>query len=332
MPSKEAVRQELLSEFEGIAALGGGSFLDSCAEIGALLSGGLGAGPIDKTLTLLEALMFKVIDDRLTPAVKEKMKESARKDQFGKTANAGAFKPKTNNMRQEISQQTSKLTVTGTDPFSKVLVTALAAFEKDLNYPANKDDTFHPRYVALVSPDNFLGNIAKGAHWKDVGASADHGEFTHRLQWFTIAASDLVPTNTVGMVYRDIGQCGLKAKEGDGFDQKDLWARLCDRPLQRLAKNKIGGAESNNDYRCPENFNTYLRSAKVKFPLLSNFLDARHGKRSTLVDSDAFPSTPLMKDYCAKKLYKVPMYKDLAPPKQLEIDDIVKSGILTVPA
>jgi hypothetical protein len=329
MASKENVRTELLEEFAGIAAVEG-DFLDACATIGALLSGGLERGPIDKALGALEKLMFEVIDERLKPDLKQQLEIGLRQGAMGSAAKGGAFNHKGDSTRQDIAKQVKTQTTSGEDPFSKVLVTALNQFEKNLNYPVNKDQYFHPRYVGFVKPKTFLDNIAQGAHWKDVGASPDHGEFTHRIQWFVIAASGVLPAHKVSAIYREVGQCALSSPKKDRFKQGALWARLCDRPmnLQNLGEGQIGVSESNDDYRCPEHFNAYLRSAQQTYPLLSSFLKARHEKRSMVVDSNNFPSQPIMKDYCAKKKYKVQKYNDLNELDRKDIDQIVKSAVL----
>jgi len=334
MPSIAEVRQELVTEFEGIAQTNG-DFLEHCASIGALLSGGLGAGVIEEALVSLDTRMFDVIDQRLTPQTKALMASSQRRENFGQAAVAGAFKPKSTPERKAMAANTSPLTTSGNDPFSKVLATALAEFERNLNYPHNVDDRFHPRYVGFVPGNVFLQNVALGAHWKDVGASPDHGEFTHQIQWYVIAASGRVPTNKVGEVYRTIGSCGLSAKNPDGFGQKALWARLLDRPTPQRSGDKPGGTGVNTDYRSPELFNAYLRRGGEKFPLLANFLEERHAKRSGGGDGDAFPNVATMRNYCAKKLFRQASYANLGGDQKAAVDDIVgpgKSNILTVAA
>jgi hypothetical protein len=325
MATESAVLEELKSEFKGIEEQP--AFLDSCAKIGALLSGGYGNGPISEALKTLNDLMFKVIDGRLKDDVKQQLEESARRENIFQTAKSGAFSPKDRGIGKIIGEQTSPMTISRENPFKKVLTTALIEFEHDFGYPVNQDEFFHPSYVAFVSAETFLGNIGQGFHWKDVGASPDHGEFTHRLQWFTIAASQIVPKATIGSVYRDIGTCGLKSEKPDGFDQHDLWARLFDRPMDRLSKGRIGAAESGNDYRCPEQFNSFLRGGSATFPLLSSFLAARHSKRAA-GDSDAFPTKGVMQDYCARKMFKSKSYANLLPPQKEEVDKVISSGVL----
>ena len=321
MASVDDVRRELLEEFAGLHGEDAG-FIDACAAIGALLSGDQGPGRIDGALGKLEALMFQVVDGRLKDDVRGQFPDPERKKLIGNTAAGGAFAPKTSSERKEVVKQTAPMTKLNADPFRKVLTTALDQFESNLNYPVNRDAAFHPRYVGLVSPERFLGNIAQGQHWKDVGASPDHGEFTHRLQWFVIAASDTVPPNKVAEVYRGIGLCRRNARAEDGLGQSALWARLCDRPIERLSNGKPGGTVGIADYRSPENFNTYLRAQAVRFPLLSSFLSARHAKRSGGGDSGGFPSYAMMKNYCAKKLYKR-AYAELKLGEQAEVDKIV---------
>jgi len=317
-------REELQQEFASLT--NDADFWQSCAHIGDLLESGPGSALIKKALESLDTLLFQLIDGRLSEETKKSLKPEQRRAATVSTAKAGAFKPKNSKERTEISGALVPKTTEGKDPFSKVLVTVLGTYEKDCAYPANADAHFHPRlfYVGFLQRDPFLNNIAAGNHWKDVGASAQHGEFTHRLQWYVVAASGVIPKNKVGEVYRKVGAFRDQAKDADGFDQRDLWARLCDRPNPLKSKGMKGGTDKLTDFRSPENFNDYLRGpegAKL-CPLLNAFLSARFAKRAGGGEGENFPSEPQMKAYYARKKFKR-SYAELEAMQRQDVDEAV---------
>lgn len=315
------IKSELQDEFPTLAQQDGGRWLDGCAAVGALLEEGAKSNQVKAALESLDKRMFELIRQRID-AVAFKGAESAKEFQGqspdkvhrtvvgGLVNQGGGFQPKANAQKQKVLDQLSPFTQ-GENPFRKVLVTVLAADEADCAYPANQDVNFHPRYyTGLVGREPFLDTIASGQHWKDVGASPLHGEYTHRLQWFVVAHSGVVPRNTVGELYRFIGQFKTQSRVADRLGQADLWPRLCDRPRADTGVGKPGNAVNADDFRAPEHFTQFMLKTK-DYPILSAFISARYGKRLKGLGNDTdFPGPVSMQDYTARKLFGGSM-KDL---------------------
>lgn len=324
-PDVDKIELELAGEFPSLK--NDPEFLTQCAIVGALLRYGGKSQPLLNAVKALDDRMFALIDSRLKPEAKQNLTEIKRRELTTQTAKGGAFAPKGTEERAQISGTLKGMTTTGEDPFSKVLVSVLEAYERDLGYPANQDHNFHPRhyYVGLVGRESFLDKIATGQHWKDVGASPLHGEYTHRLQWFVVAEASTIPRNKVGEVFRKVGQFREQSQLADGFGQRDLWPRLCDRPSMLLNKGQPGGSESLSDFRSPEHFNEFLISRSNGNALVREFLLARFNKRKGSGGGDNFPSEPSMKEYTARKLHKT-AYDQLGMVEKQQVDDLVGQG------
>lgn len=72
------------------------------------------------------------------------------------------------------------LQMANTGPYVKISA-ALEYFENKCWFPS-----VHMVLVGLLPGDDFLRLLRSGIPVKDVGAGANHGEFSHRLQWFAI--------------------------------------------------------------------------------------------------------------------------------------------------
>lgn len=146
-----------------------------------------------------------------------------------------------------------------------------------------------PYMVSVVSAQVFDTQLLNAQHWKDVGVSSRHGEFTHRIQWYVICRAGIVAA------------AKLMQKLADFGPKQDLlasaaWDALVDRAKSDEKQSALFKAVDTNDFRCPEYFNDYLTSPnnRHKFPLLHAFLKARKEKRDTSF---------YLPDYIAKKVY-----------------------------
>jgi hypothetical protein len=169
--------------------------------------------------------------------------------------------------------------------FSKLLTASLDEFERNHGFVIVGDRP--PNYAGFVFGNVFKESLALKQHWKDVGAGAEHGEYTHRLQWYILIKAGAVrttPANQEATVFASIAPW-QKGKT-------NLWTFVFD----QMAKDpSIGGDKY--DFRSPENLNLWLvGDASPEFcPVLRAFLRTRMAKRQFTND---------MQKYLAKKLGK----------------------------
>ncbi len=302
MADESTVKKELQEEFPTLKD----QFLTDCSKIGAFLSQG-DQSIMLKVFGILDQMMFMHLDEQLKPSAKTEISDDTQR--YKKIAESyREYMLDRKKFTEKSSDFVLKHVKEGiSNPFKHTLTSALNKAELHFGYPHNKDEFGHPRiyYVGfLESKEAFLDNIKDGFHWKDVGASPEHGEYTHRLQWFVIAMNpQLNIANRTGKVFIDVGAFREEAQKADQFNQKDLWPRLCDRP--KLDKGGHACAESTTDFRCPENMNLFLSNSQVaeqRLPLLNAFLNARYNKRvSAFGVDDAFPDVRHMKIYTSSK-------------------------------
>lgn len=175
-----------------------------------------------------------------------------------------------------------------------------------------------PYMVSVVSAKTFEFQLLNSQHWKDVGVSAMHGEYTHRIQWYVISAARVVPAPAKIM-------SELAHYPPNGLNQSALWDCLFDRARSDASGDRIlFKAESAIDFRCPEHFNEYLTQDESvdKLPLLSAFLRARKQKRT-----DAF----YLPDYVSAKSFGKPFDRLNARDQQYVrdlLDPTKEQGIL----
>jgi len=302
------VKEELLAEFDGLGQ--DGQALENFATVGSLLSK---PDIVVPALKSLAARMMTLAMSRLDVAIEE--------SEMLKRAGPG-LQPKHTGARKKYDAER-----VGADPFRGLLKEVLKAYEVDCMYQSHKQDSsFHPTYlVGLLTPDKFLDQVGDGVQWKDVGATPDHGEFSHRLQWYVVAESGLFSKNAVGSVYRAIGACRTLAKKADRLNQWTLWSRLCDRG-PGASSGGVNVVEGNNDCRSPENISLLIRNGD--FGLLSLAIKARFNKRA-VEDPDRAPTPTAMKNYTAQKAFGK-SYQQLEGENRLKVDAIVSTGVLAL--
>lgn len=174
--------------------------------------------------------------------------------------------------------------------FHKLLSNALAQFEIE-----NGFDLGVKADVLLGAPKaKFNNELRAGRPFKDMGADRNHGEFSHRIQWYLIGRSGRLKNHVIE-IYRDIADRRTANPLGKGKYREFLWTYLFDRD----------GADGNasavpfkaphvSDFRGPSNVNSALRSGATaaEYPLLSVILGKRYEKRGKLNQFD----------YMAKKM------------------------------
>ncbi|MBB5497706.1 LirA/MavJ family T4SS effector [Paraburkholderia sp. MM5384-R2] len=187
--------------------------------------------------------------------------------------------------QQQTAYATKKAQPDKDRDFSKLLTASLDAFERKHGFVVVGDRL--PNYAGFVFGNVFKESLALKQHWKDVGAGPEHGEYTHRLQWYIMISAGVIQTVPA---YQEATIFASIAPWQKG--KTNLWTFLFD----QLAKDpSIGGDKL--DFRSPENLNMWLvGDALPDFcPVLRAFLRARMAKRQSTYD---------MEKYLAKKLGK----------------------------
>jgi Family of unknown function (DUF5636) len=177
----------------------------------------------------------------------------------------------------------------------------------------NKEVNETPTLSGFVHPTSFNELLLKQArHWKDPGASINHGEYTHRLQWWIICSE-----HYCGGIYRlkadpvkrfrqlpkyatsswrnpqiesevqstksTVEVVAQQPTYADVYTNRSLWDYLCD--AVPLNDTMAATTPASDSFRSPQFMNLYLTDpsrmlVEPKFPALYNFLVARFNKRT----------------------------------------------------
>ncbi|MCP5197564.1 MAG: hypothetical protein H6974_12405 [Gammaproteobacteria bacterium] len=311
--------------FKGEGSVVHQPYLDDYVAIGQFLSGPSSVqGPL-KTLELrLEERLFERLGyNQLT--WKERIKELQRPRVI-------------NDAKAQFSQSTDrfKQRTTGNTPskdpaFSKLLTSELAQREQEWGFNLFVDQYGHPKaeMIMPLKADQFRQQLQEQRPFKDPTIGPDHGEFTHRIQWYLIGVAGIV--RQPAEVYKQIG---LVAWQGSVFTKNGatnfgLWDALCDRqppgapglpipfPFYKMDA---------TDFRCPEALLTWLiqPSQLQTYPLLSSFLKARKEKRLFVQNQTSF-NNPLAEHYIALKVFNKP-YTQLSKTDQERVDQFILGG------
>ncbi len=188
--------------------------------------------------------------------------------------------------------------------FRKLLSSALGAWEKANGFEVPPDDKTD---ILFGNPGKlFNEQLGKGRAFKDLGAGPEHGEFSHRIQWFLIGHG--LKIENTGNVYKDIKRWiskeALPALNGGVGGRRYLWEYLFDRDGVPSNANSVAFKAESDDFRGPSNLNHYLRGEAVapRYPLLNRSLRERFAKRKL--------NGPTI-DYLLKKAPKDPALLEL---------------------
>lgn len=132
----------------------------------------------------------------------------------------------------------------------------------------------------VVSVNRPLGNdeahglLAAGRIWKDPGIDPDHGEHTHRMQWYIVTSQKLVKEPRAFLA-------ALAEHRGDR-PLSSLWDCLFDRVTETpLEGSQVFCANGPDDFRCPEHLHLHLvRDRSGTYPTLQKLLHIRREKRT----------------------------------------------------
>uniref|UniRef100_UPI0035934C76 LirA/MavJ family T4SS effector n=1 Tax=Aquiflexum sp. TaxID=1872584 RepID=UPI0035934C76 len=221
-------------------------------------------------------------------------------------------KPALQQLENDILEQTKMSTAK--KPNSRHLTKALAVREKQCGLAPTKSN-----YTRILSSKDFAAEAAKGALFNDWGAltaALEHGEFTHRIQWYIIMFamshgfnSDIASSPSEGFTHtpkelliainaggvsleqKEVGNSGIRpTKQKDGHG---LWDVLFDRPSLGIKSSltkeniEIGITDperfmymlDTREEGVPEVYKPIFGSLKGEAPVLSEILSRRQALR-----------------------------------------------------
>jgi hypothetical protein len=131
--------------------------------------------------------------------------------------------------------------------------------------------------------------LRHGYQFKDVGAGNDHGEYSHRLQWYAIMMAAqklhmLELVNTPLQIFRSLGSVfsrGDVVPEQSGIHYIYLWEAIFDCFVDaKIAREQKSIAWCSGTYNSPNYLNRELCNIKTdKLPTLRVLMNVRYQKR-----------------------------------------------------
>ncbi|MCP3099951.1 hypothetical protein LZ198_13835 [Myxococcus sp. K15C18031901] len=173
-------------------------------------------------------------------------------------------------------------------------VMALVLREKELAHGFKASVREVPTLTGIIPGPVFLDLVSRGHPMKDVGVSRDHGEYTHRVQWYVIAVDHEQEAyhHTPLELYQYIYAFGPPVDPGPL--KGSMWDCLFDRPgYDPPPPDDIDDYLANRETRyhshfsCPENLNRFLldeATGRARFPFLWKCMSARDQKRGRQID------------------------------------------------
>jgi hypothetical protein len=170
--------------------------------------------------------------------------------------------------------------------YSKLLTGVLYEWEAKSGFtvdPGGKVDILFGNPGSL-----FNDQLRDGRPFKDVGAGKEHGESTHRIQWFIAGVGLGLPN--AGSLFMDVKRWISVAAHlginGAGAKRRYLWEFLFDRDgIPSNAAAVHFACVDANDFRAPSNLNRALMLPNAGCPILTWCLDDRYQKRNNEVMS-----------------------------------------------
>jgi hypothetical protein len=215
--------------------------------------------------------------------------------------------------------------------FSKLLTDELADKETKWGFQLFIDNVGHPKaeMIMPLKADQFRTQLQELRPFKDPTIGPDHGEYTHRLQWYLIAEANVVAKPAD--VYKHLGLVPWQGSvfTKNGVTNFGLWDALVDRqPVGAPGLPSPFPFYKNNnfDFRCPEALLTWLLQPQQlqTYPLLSGFLGARKAKRAYVQNNTTYDD-PVAEHYIALKLFGKP-YTSLNDTDKGTVDSFIQGG------
>lgn len=170
-----------------------------------------------------------------------------------------------------------------------------------------------PIYLRYLEPAIFRKQIALKMHWKDLGVGGDHGEFTHRIQWYCIIKANIL-SNPAALFSK------IASVVYEKNDMIGLWDFICDNEVGN--NSAVPFRSSMTDFRSPERLHIYITKSKYEeLRPLSSFLAARAIKRQYFKDAIGTSG------YVAKVMFGR-QYIELDEVQRTAVDDALELGIV----
>jgi len=270
-------------------------FRSSYARIGAFLTE---VGSIKAQLAVLE----QRVENRLLTRLGYDSGIWSYMRGVGRAINISKATTQFGGMVTRLGQTNSGQPVKKNPAFSKLLTDELSKIEKDAGFNMAEDEDGHPKALMIMplGADQFRALIENKRTFKDPTIGADHGEYTHRVQWALIILANIVPQTA--QVYEMIGKVVWPVSKNFG-----LWDALVDRqPMGApgLPQPFPFYKRDNFDFRTPEALLTWLclPEQQTAYPLVAGFLKNRKMKRAFVTANDS-AKNPLLLNYIARKIY-----------------------------
>jgi hypothetical protein len=135
-----------------------------------------------------------------------------------------------------------------------------------------------PTLGGIFTVEDFGKVLGQGLHFKDPGVSPDHGDFSHRIQWWLVYNFIELPQ---GLTWPEVF-ASLPTYKFTTGRELDMWAFVFDYlPSEMKVLNRKAG-----EWTRPEEVNHNIMDSQGNCPLLRAILTARYNKR--LLMSKAF--------------------------------------------
>jgi hypothetical protein len=160
--------------------------------------------------------------------------------------------------------------------------TVLLTSEAQWGVNVDSNNAVRVTALAFLPPDTFGKQLASATLIKDPGAGVNHGEYTHRIQWFILHECK-VATNPNALLRLTGSAKAMPEKDS----LNGLWDCLFDRLRFAQYGMKAFIATGTTDFRSPEHFNLWLIDQTDRFPALAKYLRERCIKRMPQSNTDA---------------------------------------------
>ena len=293
-------------------------YLPDYAAIGSFLSD---LERVEPPLSDLETALAEVMFTKLgyNSSAAGKLLKGARRDYYVKQAR-GQF----GGWQSRLEARNASRPVKKDLAFSKLLSDELSRVETLHGFRLHQDENGHPKaqMIMPLKAEEFRAQLRDRRPFKDPTIGADHGEFTHRVQWYLIATAQVV--TKPGEAYSKIGEVPWSVSGNFG-----LWDALCDRQPEGapgLPDLFPFYKEGIHDFRTPEALLTWLcqELQQRTYPLLAGFLKARKEKRAFVTEMDSFKD-PLVLRYLSRKIFDRP-YEALPQQQQEYVAGFLEAG------
>ena len=266
--SIDAVKLDLVNWFAGIDACG---LFDDYARIGSYLSD---PSQYRHALEQLNTDMGVFFDQNLDAPVLRDLYPDWRRGlrQYLCQVYKGLAKTRSTVDREKYSMETIAILA-----FRKILSNALMVHERKNGFQVGSIGEKADALVGFPTGNEFNTFIRKKLVFKDLSAGKEHGENTHRIQWYLISKLGTL-AHQVSDVYASLPDWKTPKI---GPRSYYLWEFLVDRDGVPSNANDIPFKTAHqNDFRAPSNVNRWLRDGREPhLDLLTAVLTERWDRR-----------------------------------------------------